>query len=75
MTALCGGAPPHSGFSTGRLASASDLMGPYFLCLAEGQGKFYPEKSIVEWLRNERFTNISVKQLPFDEVFITAEKG
>ncbi len=52
----------------------SDLFGPYFLCLAEGQGKFYTKEKIVEWLRQERFTNVSVRELPFDDAFIYAEK-
>jgi cyclopropane fatty-acyl-phospholipid synthase-like methyltransferase len=53
----------------------SDLLGPYFLCLAEGQGKFYPEENIVEWVKEEKFKNVSVNPLPFDEVFVTAEKS
>ncbi len=53
----------------------SDLFGPYFLCLAEGQGKFYTKEQIVEWINSEKFTNISVKELPFDDVFSTAEKN
>jgi 2-polyprenyl-3-methyl-5-hydroxy-6-metoxy-1,4-benzoquinol methylase len=52
----------------------NDLLGPYFLCLAEGQGKFYTEHQITEWLGKEKFSNISVKPLPFDEVLITADK-
>ena len=51
-----------------------DLWGPYFLCLAEGQGKFYTQEDIVDWIKKENYTNVSVKELPFDEVFITAEK-
>ena len=53
----------------------SDLLGPYFLCLAEGQGKFYPQENIVEWIKHEKYTNICVKQLPFDEVLISADKS
>lgn len=52
----------------------NDLLGPYFLCLAEGQGKFYPQKDIEDWIRKENFVNISVRELPFYEAFITAEK-
>ncbi|MEN8263445.1 MAG: class I SAM-dependent methyltransferase [Nitrospirota bacterium] len=53
----------------------NDLLGPYFLCLAEGQGKFYPEKDIVDWIKKENFVNISSRDLPFKESFITAEKS
>lgn len=53
----------------------NDLLGPYFLCLAEGQGKFYTQKEIVGWLEKEQFANISAKALPFDEVLITANKN
>ncbi len=52
----------------------SDLFAPYFLCLAEGQGKFYTQENIVQWIKEEQFRNVSVKALPFDDVFITAEK-
>ena len=52
----------------------SDLFGPYFLCLAEGQGKFYTKEQIVEWIQKENFINVSIQELPFDDAFITAEK-
>jgi len=55
--------------------SANDLFSPYFLCLAEGQGKFYSKEQIVEWLNKNGFGNVSVQELPFDDAFITAQKG
>jgi ubiquinone/menaquinone biosynthesis C-methylase UbiE len=56
-------------------AAYSDLYGPYFLCLAEGQGKFYTQEDIVAWTKQKHFTELSVKQLPFSEVFISAVKS
>lgn len=55
--------------------SANDLFSPYFLCLAEGEGKFYTKEQIIEWMNKNDFGNVSVKELPFDDAFITAQKG
>ena len=54
--------------------SINDLMGNYFLNLANGKGAFYEVDNIVEWLENEKFVISSKKYYPFNEVFIVAKK-
>lgn len=56
------------------MGSPGDLFGPYFLCLAEGKGRFYTEENIGGWLKETGYTDVAVKELPFTEVLITAKK-
>ncbi len=54
--------------------SLNDLMGNYFLNLANGKGAFYEVDKIIKWLEDEKFVISSKKHFPFDEIFIVAKK-
>lgn len=54
--------------------SVNDLMGNYFLNLANGKGAFYEVNNIIEWLEDAKFVISSKKYYPFNEIFIVANK-
>lgn len=53
---------------------ANDLMGNYFLNMANGAGEFYNVESIVEWMEAAKFSVIEKKFFAFNEVFLVGQK-
>ncbi len=53
----------------------NDLMGSYFLNLANGKGEFYNVEEIKHWLGSTKFSIIEEKYFTFNEVFLVAQKN
>lgn len=50
------------------------LLGIYFLCLANGKGRFYSAAQIKNWMKTIGFININIHRLPANEVIIVGMK-
>jgi 2-polyprenyl-3-methyl-5-hydroxy-6-metoxy-1,4-benzoquinol methylase len=50
------------------------IYNAYFLCLANGEGQFYPPKKIVSWVKEAGFNKIKCQHLPCNEILITGTK-
>lgn len=50
------------------------IFNAYFLCLANGQGQFYPPKKIVDWAKEAGFSKVKLQYLPCNEILITGTK-
>lgn len=50
------------------------IYNAYFLCLANGQGQFYPPKKIINWVKEIGFKKIKVEYLPCNELLVTGIK-
>lgn len=50
------------------------VLGIYFLCLANGEGRFYSCKQISNWLTEAGFININIQHLPSSEAIIIGMK-
>jgi cyclopropane fatty-acyl-phospholipid synthase-like methyltransferase len=50
------------------------VFASYFLCLANGEGRFYKSDSIREWLLETGFTKIRKHYLPIHEVVLWGTK-
>lgn len=50
------------------------IYNAYFLCLANGQGQFYPPEKIVNWIKETGFSDVQLEYLPCNEILITGTK-
>ncbi len=50
------------------------LLGVYFLCLANGQGRFYSCAQISQWLKDVGYVDIKIQHLPSSEAIIIGMK-
>jgi len=51
------------------------LLGIYFLCLANGKGRFYSSLQIKNWMQETGFSDIAIERLPSSEAIIIGKKG
>lgn len=50
------------------------IYNAYFLCLANGQGQFYPPKRILSWVKEAGFDKVKLEHLPCNEILVTGVK-
>jgi len=50
------------------------IYNTYFLCLANGQGQFYPPQKIINWVKETGFCDVKLQYLPCNEILITGTK-
>lgn len=69
---LCIFTPVIDDDETGPLPNA--LLCAYFLCLANGEGRFYSARQLTDQVRAAGFADVSLTRLPMNEVVIFAVK-